>query len=400
MNASGKKPVAPSRPPPPKVGGMSFSFKALEEENDEDEELTVFTGKFDKQVTEEKEKQSRSQQQREKPASDSRSPGIQIPTPGSGSATPRPAVKTQNSLDKLLDIKEKIQDTIAKKKEEFLSESFGSSKERDTDSVVTDDSQSIGGDSELMLSLEEPGNEHFEMARDNDIMSERSQDITEAKSDMIDEPLADMDDDEQLEISEEYFSPNSEDFSELPGVQPILRQRKHLQKFRKIKPIVPPAPVSMSKLNQNVPEKLDIKENNSDHLLDQENAKEPEKQTTPDHAVQTMATKIPLKKLTGGIVFLFLYMIIPLPSYISGLTAGVLLTSGCWMLYLWIMEEPKQRKPIPDDPPLDELPPLPVPEMKDPKGEDGCYKVIIIIIVIFIATINLCHYCLISYLFL
>jgi hypothetical protein len=54
---------------------------------------------------------------------------------------------------------------------------------------------------------------------------------------------------------------------------------------------------------------------------------------------------------------------------------GMVLSSAGWMLYFWVTGSNKPREPIPEDPPLDKLPPMPVPEMKEPKGDDCCYKV-------------------------
>lgn len=381
MNIGSKKAgTPPSRPPPPKSGGMSFSFKALEEDNDEDEDLTKCTGKFDKQVSEEREKLARSQLEKERSGSGTKSPEIAHKTQSGthGGSQKSTTVKTQNSLDKIMDFKKNIQDTLAKKREEFLSESFGSSKDKENSPIA--DSSLPSADSELFLSLEEPGNDHFEFAEqfyesEQSDSSEKVKEMTHIK--LASQDVPDLDEDEPLEMSEEYFNPNGEDFLDLPGVQTMVRQRKRLQKFRKIKPIVPPAPVSLSKLNDKVTGKKDhtfkvesVKEENKDNSKETTN-------NISNCVIPTNGTKLPVVKLAGGAVLLFLYLIIPLPSYISGLIAGIVLSSGGWVLYFWVTQNSRPTKPIPDDPPLEELPPMLAPEMKDPKGEDGCYKVTI-----------------------
>ena len=388
MSVGGKKSaVPPSRPPPPKSGGISFSFKALEEENDEDEDLVTYTGQFDKQVSEEKEKHARFLLEKEKALIVSKSPEIPHRPDVVGQKTS--AMKTQKSLDRLLDIKDKIQDTLVKKKEEFLSESFGSgssnSPKEMENSTVTEPSLT-STDSELFMSLEEPGNENFEFndqfyePEESDVVK-KPEELNEENPGTLEESLADVNDEEQLEISDEYFNPNGEDFLELPGVQPMLRQRKRLQKFRKIKPIVPPSPVSLSKLSdKTTPEKIDVSSDKNNVKSDNKTEAE-QKSNGNEHKGPTISgVNIPVKKLAVICIVLFFYLIIPLPSYLSGLLAGLMLSSGGWMLYLWVTQEQQPRPPIPDDPPLEELPPLLAPEMRDPKGEDGCYKVIVYIL--------------------
>ncbi|CAG5129894.1 unnamed protein product [Candidula unifasciata] len=71
-------------------------------------------------------------------------------------------------------------------------------------------------------------------------------------------------------------------------------------------------------------------------------------------------------------VVLFAYVIVPLPSYISGFIMGTLLASFCWRLYMWLTEKPQMPKPV-LLPHVDEPPP--VPEMKiNSEGEEFLYK--------------------------
>ncbi|GFO02316.1 testis-expressed sequence 2 protein-like [Plakobranchus ocellatus] len=81
---------------------------------------------------------------------------------------------------------------------------------------------------------------------------------------------------------------------------------------------------------------------------------------------------LPYQKLVAVAVALFAYLIVPLPSYLSGLIMGVLLSSVGWGVYMWLTEPPKQPEPF-IIPPLEEAPP--VPEMKiTTEAEEFTYK--------------------------
>ena len=83
---------------------------------------------------------------------------------------------------------------------------------------------------------------------------------------------------------------------------------------------------------------------------------------------------LPYQKLFAVAVGLFAYMIVPLPSYLSGLVMGLLLASAGWGLYIWLNEPPKPSEPF-ILPPLKEDPP--VPQMKiTTETEEFTYKVI------------------------
>lgn len=71
---------------------------------------------------------------------------------------------------------------------------------------------------------------------------------------------------------------------------------------------------------------------------------------------------------------LFAYFILPLPSYLSGLIAGCVLTSLAWSVYIWLMQPPRVKE-LPVLTPITDLPPMEIPEMKEPTLEDGTYKV-------------------------
>lgn len=403
MSGSYKKPTVPSRPPPPKVSSgskISFSFKALEEEDDE--ELTLVTGKFDKQVMETKEKQAQSNALAfERNRAGSKSPESQREELGEKS----PGFRTQNSFDKLLDLKDKLQDTIVKKKGELV-ESFSTSpkaksflegspkskeffpqtaKEKEftnsTTSVRTESSNyDADEEDERFLSLGDSGKE--EGLVDSVSMDANYFDVVEDES-----PSGMMDDDndeDNLEMSEEYFKDDGVQDSESSEI-PLLRQRKKFQKFRKIKPIIPASPVSMSTLNSKPIDKTSETsgDNSSPTQNSNTSASKPERdqngnQNNTMSVINIYGAQIPIKKHHPYILLAFvIYVFLPLPSYISGLIMGAVLASGGWLIYLWIMAPPKPREAIPLEPSLDELPPMIVPpQLKEPKTtEDGIYKV-------------------------
>ena len=80
------------------------------------------------------------------------------------------------------------------------------------------------------------------------------------------------------------------------------------------------------------------------------------------------------QKTIAAVVAIFAYLIIPLPSYVSGMVAGAIMAGGGLLFYQWWTAPPKPREPF-VLPELDTLPPLKVPEMKESKNEDGNFKV-------------------------
>ena len=354
----------PPRPPAPRMtssGSLSFSFKALEEEDDE--ELIVFTGKFDKKSNEEKERQSK-ELDRQRSASKSPESSTAIEKDNQ----PTSVVRSQNSFDKLKDFTGKVQERITKKIEDFAADqSLKSKKESETVEGNTKDSTVPNGN-ESSSSKEEKQLDSGDYHPDSEFLDCKSEDDVEQTEAAFDS----MDD---LEINEHYYDKDSKDFSDLPVTETEVRQRKRLNKSVKIKPIKPEVPVSMSNLSQKMTkeaQKEAVKP--SDTVNSNTNYSDSVKVST--NSISTSDTKTQFKKVVGIVFFIFLYIMIPLPSYINGMIAGMLLSSGAWLLYLWVTEPPKPREPIPDDLPLDKLPPMPAPAMKESKLEDhGIYKV-------------------------
>lgn len=386
---SRKSAIPPPRPPAPKggsSGGISFSFKALEEGDDEDEELTILDGKFDRQVSQEREKQAREadrdrsySQAREadRERSYSKSPVEKFQTVSED----KPLTRSQNSIEKIKDLTGKIQDSISKKIEEFSDSPTKSEpikiKER------TNSFNSFTADFESSLEKSGTKDDNYSAGEINGISSidnETQYFEMSGESEMNEESK--MGSFEGLNVVEEYYNPEvAADFSDLPGVIPMVRQRKKFH-VMKSKPAVPPVPMSMLRLSKDLKEdpvepqkpeapvaseKNDSNENitNSIAIIAKDKL----------HTIVNVAGKnVPVWKIICGIMVMFLYLILPFPSYINGLIAGAILSSAGWTLYLWMMRPRKPREAIPDLP-LDQLPPMPVPEMKEPKGEDGCYKV-------------------------
>lgn len=370
MSKKGSTP--PPRPPAPKMGGggISFSFKALEEE--EEEELSVVTGKFDKQILEEKE---RSMRVLDRERSLSKSPETrQSPVQQMEKS---PSIRSQNSFEKLKDLKDKMYSEIQKKREELFTDSNVTAvKDRKTEMQPVPITKEKTVPLKNMKEKVQEETESLEDSEEFKSVTEQEFDDSSAYFEINSDDKDDGDAivDEKLEINEEYFNSTGEDFSNAPGVIPMVRQRKHFQKLRKIKPVVPVAPVSMSKLSQKIPEPETLPEKLESSQKQNERKTEIKNSKDTVTVINIHGAKIPVKKMAAGVIFLFLYMILPLPSYFSGMLIGMVLSSAGWMLYLWINQPAKSREPIPEDPPLDQLPPLPIPEMKEPKGEDCCYK--------------------------
>ena len=97
--------------------------------------------------------------------------------------------------------------------------------------------------------------------------------------------------------------------------------------------------------------------------------------TDIDQPSLTLPTKpIPVQRFAVLTTVLFVYLVLPLPTYLSGVIMGAVLASVGWVFWVWITAPPTYKPPvvIAD---LDSLPPLQVPEMRDSRNEDGKFKV-------------------------
>lgn len=82
---------------------------------------------------------------------------------------------------------------------------------------------------------------------------------------------------------------------------------------------------------------------------------------------------VPWSRVLTLVAGLFAYFIMPMPSFLSGLIAGCALASVACAVYLWLTQPPHVRQPLMLTP-IEELPPMEVPEMKEPTQEDAAYK--------------------------
>ncbi|KAH3862429.1 testis-expressed protein 2-like [Dreissena polymorpha] len=362
---------APVRPPPPKVGGMmSFSFKALEEE--EDDELSMVTrmsdrGKGEGKVGEPKEKREDIDRAR----TQSKSPEPLVQSKEAVLSSSPSSMKSHYSFEKLMDIKEKLV-----KKTDSLSESF---RNKDKTGVGPKD---LYASQSVQKSIPESGQKSKpeETVRNDELHavdSKQTEKDVKTNTKFISyekEWTVDVQNKaEELETTEEYFDPTYEDFSGLPQVD-LLRKRKAEPNLRNIKPEVPSSPVAMSKFSPQTVEKDNIVEKemqSASKIHFETGLSESSKQVG---TVQIRNTNIPVKKISISAVVLLLCVILPLPSFLSGLITGTLLASVGWFLFLWITEPAKPREPILEDPPLEELPPMLMPEIREPKADESFYK--------------------------
>ena len=102
-------------------------------------------------------------------------------------------------------------------------------------------------------------------------------------------------------------------------------------------------------------------------------AKEQSIPSKPDSEDQQKQT--PVHKYITIAICTVAYLIIPLPSFMSGLVLGAALMYCVLQAYQWLCVPPKPKDPfiVPD---LSTLPPLVVPEMKESRNTDGKFQVI------------------------
>ena len=83
---------------------------------------------------------------------------------------------------------------------------------------------------------------------------------------------------------------------------------------------------------------------------------------------------LPTQILLAAVALVLAYLVVPMPSFISGFVIGIGLTYCCMKLYQFVTapSHPKEPFVIPD---LSTLPSMHVPEMRESKNEDGKFKV-------------------------
>lgn len=203
----------------------------------------------------------------------------------------------------------------------------------------------------------------------------------------------DVEDNSKILVFEEHFTSDpAEDFTGHPAfvTSTQLKPRSKIKRLIKKKEPKTSAVATMSGLHYTPDEEIVSSFENKPPVPPREAEKESAKNSisidtscavAPQPATSTILRQfssesrgLPYQKLCTVTIVLFAYLIVPLPSYLSGFIMGVLLASLGWALYMWLMEPPRIPEPVLLLP-IDDEPP-PVPEMKiTTEGEEFLYKV-------------------------
>ncbi|XP_074647421.1 testis-expressed protein 2-like [Tubulanus polymorphus] len=85
--------------------------------------------------------------------------------------------------------------------------------------------------------------------------------------------------------------------------------------------------------------------------------------------------RFPLSRVVVSSALLFLYLIVPWPPYVAGMIVGAVVAATSIAFYLWLMKEPTPKEPFEKFvPPLNELPALVVPEIKENRNSDANFR--------------------------
>ncbi|CAL1530821.1 unnamed protein product [Lymnaea stagnalis] len=485
MNSK-KSVIKPDRPPPPSNaarGSLSlsgFSFKQLEDQDEED--LTAFTGKYEK-IIEESQKVGKKVQERtpstssisstssvpgeskfpekcsSEPIVDSQKSTLKsLPLESTNSPLRNAArAKLESSKELFSGLKGKITDKISRTIEEFSGDSSNSpspDKERPK-SFPLPRSNSFGPVEKENINLlhsappekelPSPGQEK-DMAIANEIIvsslplnslspkemlvssSEAGGLFPEESISIVDHPLAHTDGDDgfedviephvvdpkknklslnedgcefhdahleevkdihsKIEVLEEYFtSEPSEDFTGFPGFSTStqLKPRSKLHRLIKKKEPKTSAVATMSGLHYTPDEEIadPFEARLSNEIKEQHQDLPQEEKKSSSNLIESKSSKLlrhlsldslpvlPYQKLATVIIVIFAYLIVPLPTYVSGFLMGALLTSSGWGIYLWLMQPPSPQEPYVPQPVTE----APFPEMKvTNEADEGIYK--------------------------
>ncbi|KAK6170117.1 hypothetical protein SNE40_018590 [Patella caerulea] len=380
-NKSGK-PASPKQASGSKFSSSlssGFSFKALEEvEEDSNEDLTLFTGKFDKVVAE---------AHKQKSASSETSSVVSTPT-SEGSLSrlqssksldedrSSPSKKNKTSVfeykgsitglikDKITDTKDKITETISKRLEEFSNDSSPTSESGKSLAEVTNHPLIP----DKVDKLDEDDTEEDDIVK-----------VHSAPASLSDLALSNEDD--GIEVIESYFGDEPmEDFTGDSGIS--FRGTAVRNKSKNLKKLVKKSSATVSMSDLVTTPNMDV--NTESDLMKPKHCKEKSEVSNSDGNTKNGSHKrlnrqkssdfgVPWQKIATFAVLLFAFLIIPLPSYISGFIIGIILASAGWAIYIWIIEPPIP-KPVIEIPPLDKLPKIEIPQMKEPSKEKGVYK--------------------------
>lgn len=406
----------PPRPPAPKGGSRSsssnslkISFKSLEEEDEED--LTIFTGEFDKKLERDKVLKETGKSEVKIPKSSDRH---SLSREGSDSKLSKSfddsSINVAKLKQNLFEFSSGLKDKLAKKLEEFSSETNSSPESE----VAIDDSKLLQIKQEIDNGLEveveqnvkvyssegkqevkETGSptksENREIQIKKETEKQKSENVEKETTSTPSEKKTN-DEDESIDIVEDFFPDEPhEDFSGMPTVTKgsQVRKRSKLKGVFKNRPTpsTSPATVSMSTLEKTTEDVDDESifydaEEKAKKESDMKNKSNVENKKVENQTPPKEQTHLTFQKFAGVLLFMFIYWIIPLPSYISGFILGMVLTSIGWVIYLFLTK-PAKVKPPPERVPLDQLPPMFEPEMATIKTKDGLFKVYIYRLYIF-----------------
>ncbi|XP_041363565.1 testis-expressed protein 2-like [Gigantopelta aegis] len=407
---STRKDTRPPRPPPPRqgsasklsTGGLGISFKSLEEEDEDD--LTIFTGKFDRVVEENKiqkacergtvrvttkpgpaEQPTLSKHHSSAPALDELDKSS--PTKKNKSSVFEYRDILSGIKDKITDTKEKITDTIQKKLEISSDSSSNTSPEKETVEVVKEDkspNEYVKVEPVDPFAKEEIIEERTSLFRGEigvkrEIMPENDPLLNPPTDDgAFDDEMDGLRDDlmDDIEVIDEYYSNEPmEDFTGSPNISMSVKQRSKLKRLGK-KKLQTSATVSMSKLvDSSRVDEENCTPSNAPYSTDSPRVAPscPVIQQDSANTQSKTARHIPVQEMTAIAMCVFAYYIIPLPDYLSGFVMGCLFVSIGILLHAWLYQPPKPREPF-KLPLLEELPPMELPVMKEPVSENGIFK--------------------------
>ncbi|KAK3586700.1 hypothetical protein CHS0354_039172 [Potamilus streckersoni] len=344
-----KNPNPPPRPPAPRLTEKAFSFRSLEEEVEEQEDLTISATT----VTKKKEHTAAisSIDNKTSHLTDAKATDVeQSPLKSKWERT-------------FTDFKEKIQDTISKKIDEFSSDH--SKKESSS-----------------------PLRELKKESSSNSICNPEEQKARTLGDTVIPDKTADAEtvscpgdlcfEFKDLQSIDEYYSVEPvEDFTGSPNLpqDSYVRKRQPFSKEEKIKPTSLPKVAMSASVNKYHKGEITSIESHPRTVKKGEESTYNGNEVSPSQAAfgKLNANHLPVRRLVAGGLVTFLYIVLPLPSFLNGMIIGLVLASLGWLVYLWLIQPTPPMVTIPEVT-FEDLPPLPAPELREPKSEDGVYK--------------------------
>ncbi|XP_071129956.1 testis-expressed protein 2-like isoform X2 [Mytilus edulis] len=433
----------PARPPPPTKGlgkkmdstpAMKFSFKSLEEDEDDEEDLTTMTGELTKKVESDKLKKDnkppdspnkmstdkKSHDESDKPSEDKKrfikkevgepkkvvasQRSWDIPTQISANTTAEPIPIRSSSADKLqkysksveeegsamswlkqnvAEISSAVKDKAerARKKIEELSENIGKDEDekvkvKEMKAINTDTSKTTERTGEIQHAVKKETVEQLKHVNPTpDKVLEEHTDVFEGKS-HSDTEIETVEVEEFNIVDDFYSNEPIEDFTGVPSVTSShntfeTKKPKTSLKRRLVKSKVPKftSPVAMSKLSKDKVDELE--EATFYNAADETVTVKPQSHPSKLQGVAESVEKhVPTKKFLIVIGIVFLYIVIPLPSYISGMILGSFIASLGWISYIFLTK-PSMPKTLPKIIPVKDLQPMTEPNLKDVSLADG-----------------------------